>query len=179
MKKIPLSQNRECKNKYLKLFAIVDNEDYERINKFNWSVDIRKNTSYAYRKEGGKSIRMQNDVLWTKPKNKIVDHKDRDGLNNKKSNLRICNYVQNGANRSLNKNKSSKYLGVCYIKRVVKYNSKRGGVTEYDFSGWCAFIKSGTVRLNLGRFKTEKEAAIAYNNAAKKCFGEFANLNKV
>lgn len=91
-----------------------------------------------------------------------VDHKDHNGLNNQKSNLRICNASQNGANRLKNKNASSKYFGVCYSKK-----SKR----------WNAFLQTHKRGTNLGYFDNEEEAAMHRDKIAKERYGEFAILN--
>mgnify|MGYP001579989416 CR=1 FL=1 len=84
------------------------------------------------------------------------------GLDNKKDNLRICTNSQNGMNRKLNNNNTSGHKGVHWHK----------------FSKtWHARILMCKKRKHLGQFDTKKEAAIAYNKAAKEFFGEFARLN--
>lgn len=94
---------------------------------------------------------------------KIVDHKDRNRLNDKIENLREADYITNGMNRTANKNSSSKYKGV-YLSHG-KY--------------WRATININGKNKYLGIFKTEKLAAITYNDHAKVHYGEFANLNIV
>jgi len=86
----------------------------------------------------------------------FVDHIDRDKLNNNLSNLRMCNKAQNSANTHKRKNTLSKYKGVCRCK-----------------TRWQAKV----ARRYIGLFKTEEEAAEAYNKEALKEFGEFANIN--
>lgn len=92
---------------------------------------------------------------------KVVDHKDRNCENNRIENLREATRMQNSQNRTSAKNSSSKYLGVHhYLKRK-----------------WHAAIRVNKILKSIGYFKTEEEAALAYNKAAVKYHGEFANLN--
>lgn len=91
----------------------------------------------------------------------VVDHEDRDSTNDKIKNLRPADFSKNQRNRTSSKNSLSQYLGVSMSKR--KY--------------WSASIRSNKILIRLGSFKTEIEAALAYNKAAVKHHGEFANLN--
>lgn len=97
------------------------------------------------------------------PKGKVVDHINHDTLDNRKLNLRICSQRENLMNKSSHKNSTSIYLGVSYCKSRKL---------------WAAGIKTKDSHINLGRFKSEADAARAYNEAALKYFGEFANINK-
>lgn len=92
----------------------------------------------------------------------FVDHRDRDMKNNNIGNLRSCTRAENNRNRNPEKNSSSKFLGVFYIKK----NNK-----------WGAKIVSDKKQISLGRFESEANAALAYNEAAIKYHKEFANLN--
>lgn len=92
-----------------------------------------------------------------------VDHKDHDLDNNDISNLRLCSRSQNQWNRIPGRG-SSKYKGVC--------QRSNGNM-------WQAFIGLNNKRIFLGSFEDEVEAAIAYNNAAIKYFGEYARINDV
>lgn len=94
----------------------------------------------------------------------FVDHIDRNSLNDKIENLRAATSSQNGKNRTSNKGSTSKYLGVCLdSERVGKWRA-------------ALQIRKGRI-IFLGRYTSETEAAIAYNEAAKIHHGEFANLN--
>jgi hypothetical protein len=161
MKEIPLSCTRNCKNKG-KYVAIVDDEDFDYLNQFKWYVKKDKNTCYAKRNAVINSnkihISMHCDIM----NDNNIDHKDHDGLNNQKSNLRFCTKQQNSANMKLRENTSSKYKGVIWCKWANKWRSKVG------------FNKTS---IHLGYFKFEIEAAKAYDKKAKELFGEFAYLN--
>ena len=158
MKKIELTQGK---------FAMVDDEDFEYLNQYKWFAAKQKYTYYACRKSSkinGKrhTIIMHRVIMKLDSNDLIVDHKDHDGLNNMRSNLRLCNKSQNGANSIKSIGLSSKFKGVCWNKEKMKWECK---------------IKVSHKRLFLGYFKTEIEAAISYNNAAILHFGEFAELN--
>jgi hypothetical protein len=92
----------------------------------------------------------------------IVDHEDRNSLNDLIENLRPATYHQNSMNCTSQKNSSSRYLGVNYESRLSK---------------WKVQICFNRKKIYLGVYISEIEAALAYNKAAVKYFGEFAHLN--
>lgn len=154
--------------------TIVDDEDFEKLNKYQWYVIKKSNMHYAVRnaiRDGKrKTVHMHRllmnlvtlDGHYLNP-DIILDHVDRNGLNNQKNNLRFANKSTNGMNRDkANKKCSSKHKGVSLNKN--RYH---------------AYIKVNTKRINIGYFLTEKEAALAYNKAAIKYHGEFARLNEI
>ena len=147
------------------LVALVDDEDFERVNQLKWNAVIKRNTIYAIRRYRilgvQKSIRMHRFILNCSEELQI-DHKNGNGLDNQRSNLRTCNNQQNHFNTAPQKNTSSKYKGVCWDKRKSKYMSK------IMVDGKCIF---------LGYHDNEIESALCYDNAAQKYFGEFARLN--
>jgi hypothetical protein len=163
MKQIPLSRQGKHKNKF---FALVDDEDYEELSKYKWHAYIKHNTIYARRNlKCGKKIKMHRWIMKVKA-NEFVDHKDRNGLNNKRDNLRVCTLSQNNANR-----KSSgkvKYLGV----HIQKVTSK--GKTYFYYR---ASITHNNCGIYIGIFDNAEEAAMAYDKAAIKYHKEFARLN--
>ena len=164
MKEIKLSQNKVTQ---------VDDEDFEFLNKWKWIADKGKYTFYATRNDRSipgkqKKIRMHRVILSLTDSKIIADHRDRNGLNNQRDNLRIATLSQSNANRKSHKNSTSKYLGV-----NLKIHKKSGKVYTY----WEAKIHTGGKQKTLGRFKNEIDAAKAYNKAASEIHKEFANLN--
>lgn len=163
MKEIKLSKTG--KKKVLSLVTLVDDEDFEYLNQFNWNAKKDCNTFYAVRSQSkNQQIRMHRVLLGVTDKSIVVDHIDGNGLNNQKSNLRKATNSQNIRNRRPKRNSSSKYLGVCWRKHLGK---------------WDAQIEIGGVSKYLGSFTNENDAAIAYNKAALAAWGEFASLNKI
>lgn len=145
--------------------ALVNIEDYKYLNQWKWRALKRGNTYYAAR-----GIRMNKKVLTIfmhheilpSPKGMQIDHINMNGIDNKKDNLRICNKSQNGMNSRKQNNNTSGYKGVCWHKVAKK---------------WMAHTQVNGKRIYLGYFKTKKQAALVYNEAAKKYHGEFARLN--
>lgn len=158
MKEIPLSRG---------LFALVDDEDYDMLIKFNWHAQKCRDAFYAERKEWDASkkkmvrVAMHRLILGLTDKNIEGDHIDRNGLNNQKNNLRAVTGHQNSFNKGAHKNSSSKYKGVTCVG-----NGK-----------WTARIMVNKVQYYLGRFIDEIEAAKRYDAEAVKVHGEFAYLN--
>ena len=153
MEEIKLSQGK---------VALVDDEDYEYLNQWKWCAAKCGNTFYAVRAvsaDGGQTIMRMH---WEVMKAKGIDHIDRDGLNNQRSNLRLCTNSENHMNTRKCPNKSSIYKGVSFLKNAGK---------------WRASIMINGKTIDLGLFVYEVDAARAYNLKAIKLFGDFANLN--
>lgn len=163
MKEIPLTQG---------MVTQVDDQDYEYLAQWKWRLQKSFNCTYAVRDERLNGQRaatiLMHRVILDTPDEFETDHKDGNGLNNCRSNLRPANHQQNMQNRRHNKNACSQYRGVEHKKNT------RGGKFR-----WVARIKAGKIRQRLGGYATEQEAALAYNQAALKYFGEFARLNIV
>lgn len=178
MKLIPLNRIKgKNKNKY---FAMVDDKDYSEVNNFNWHVHIvkKKNTTLFYAARFIKSRRMflHHFIVGNPPKGLTTDHKNRNGLDNQRHNLRFCTYSQNLKNRM--PVGVSKYLGVsCHTTKVTHFVKKLNGYKVYSSSRWIATIYINGVQKYLGRFKNEIDAALAYNKAATFYHGKFTNLN--
>lgn len=140
-------------------FALVDDEDYERVNKLNWSFSSRQ---YAQSKLNKKTISMHRFVFCPL-KDQRLDHKNGDKLDNRKENLRVADMYENARNRGKNKGiYSSIYKGVCWSIR-----DKR----------WRAQIKIKSKKIGLGNFKSELHAAMSYDIWAREIHGEFAYPN--
>lgn len=142
----------------------VDDEDYDWLNQWKWSViRVGRNNIYAQRvisPHGKRVLNTMHRVILGLKEREICDHKDGNGLNNQRSNLRKATRSQNGANILKRSITSSKYLG------VTKWGKK-----------WKAQIKFNGSIVYIGVFKIEEDAAFAYNESAKKYHGEFASLN--
>ena len=154
---------KEIKLLYCNIVTLVDDEDYERLNKHNWHVSESGSVTYPRRAldSRGRTIRMHREIL-SVPLGMEVDHKDGDGLNNQKSNLRICASSQNRANARSRSNTSSKHKGVTWVKANRK---------------WKAQIGINGTKRHLGYFEDEEDAALAYNRTALSFYGEFARPN--
>lgn len=146
MKIIYLSNGEECQ---------VDDEDYGYLRKLFWS---KNSGGYATNSQIGSMHRF----LMKASKGLLVDHKNGSKLDNRKSNLRLCQKSENRANSAKNKLKSSKYKGVCFINNLGK---------------WLAYIHIGNKLKYLKYHKTQEDAAQAYNIAALEHFGQFAKIN--
>jgi len=161
MKKIDISTK-----KYPNTFALVDDEDYERMNKYKWNPQDHKSGLYAERQIRIKGMRnlkikMSREIM-RYVGGKIVDHKNHDSLDNRKDNLRLCTKSQNQMNKRIQKNNTSGYVGVSFRKELNK---------------WQAYITKDKKRIYLGFHIKKSEAAEAYNKKALELFGEFANPN--
>lgn len=144
-------------------FTIVDDEDFKSLSKYKWYVS--HSLKYAYRnkwQEGkNKLVLLHKEIL----NNTVsqVDHINRDKLDNRKSNLRICTASENSMNK----------------KRDLKYKSSRfhGVHLRSDKKKWAASIRVKGRLLHIGSFSNEEEAAKAYDEKALLYFGEFCILN--
>jgi len=156
--------------------TFVDDEDYRFLMRWRWYTVHGRNTHYVERERYGgyrkhESISMHRVIMDT-PDGIEVDHKDGDGLNNQKSNLRNCYPHQNKKNRQRNVNNTSGHKGV-YVVHAKRETKK--GIKEYIYI--FARITVDSKRIHLGVFKTIEDAGMAYDEAALKYFGEFVREN--
>ena len=160
----------------LGLKCLVDDEDFDYLNNWNWHSEEYRHSGKYYvvrglylgggkKKPEIKFIRLHREIMEA-PKWCFVDHIDGNGLNNQKLNLRLCNNQQNIWNspKSLKRVTSSKFKGVTKCRQTGLWSAR------------LVFNGSGKW---LGRHENENDAALAYNEGAKKYFGEFAYLNLV
>jgi hypothetical protein len=146
-------------------FTIVDPADYYRFNIFNWCPRDQGSNIYAVRPictpDRITFVSLHREIMGN-PKGLVVDHRNCVGLDNRRDNLRTATQSQNTCNCRKRANTTSRFMGV--------YFNKAKGL-------WASSIKSHGKRIWLGYFKSEVEAARAYDRAAIKYHGEFARLN--
>jgi hypothetical protein len=156
MKFIPLTQGK---------VAIVDDEDFEKLNRYKWNAGLIGNIWYAKRmvtSNGRRKDMTMHRQLMKKPSGKFIDHINHDGLDNRRENLRICTRSQNNKNHRKLKNNTSGMNNVHWYKKSKK---------------WMAYIKKDGKKTHLGLFIDKEEAGRAVDKKAKELFGEFAVLN--
>jgi len=158
-RKIPLGEGE---------FTLVSPCDYYWLNNFNWCIvgcDERMYAARVLRKTEFGWLRTVylHRVIMNAPKGLLVDHRNNNGLDNRRENLRLATHSQNMINRPKTKSKTtSRFVGVYFQKNRGK---------------WAARINYQKNQIWLGRFDNEIDAAKAYDAAAKKYHGEFARLN--
>ena len=154
MKKIPLTQGK---------FTIVDDGDFEYLKNFKWSFA----KGYAVRnnkiKGNFRHLFMHRIILKPSPK-MFTDHINHNKLDNRRCNLRECTMSQNLMNQKVSSVSTSGYKGVHFLK---------------DRQKWQVEIMVFYKKIYLGQFDNKLDAALAYNKAALKYFGEFACLNEL
>lgn len=161
MKKIKLTRDME---------AIVDDADYKWLSKYNWHVTplgpnkdrwVAQRTGRNGERKG--NYAMHREIMGLKiGDGVIVDHINRNTLDNRRDNLRIVTPSQSVCNRGPNKGK--KYKGVFWRE---------------DFQRYIAEIKINRKKIFIGQFKNELDAVRAYNKKAKEIHGDYAYINPV
>ena len=147
-KLIPLGSEGKC--------AKVDNVLFERLSKINWHFDGR----YARATIEGSKVRMHSYIK-SPEVGQVVDHINRDELDNRLSNLRVCSHKENIRNSKPLK-RTSEFKGVHFNKRLGR---------------WSSSIICECITYFIGNFDSEVDAAKAYDKKARELFGEFAYLN--
>lgn len=167
MREIPLTQGK---------VALVDDSDFEWLSQWKWNAEPHQTKSgiqeiwYAkrliYTGVHSRSIKvyMHRFLLGISDFRTKVDHRDSDGLNNQRYNLRQSTNSQNSANSRKSLRNTSGFKGVHWYKPCSK---------------WQAQIRCGPRRFHLGYFANKVDAARAYNEAALHYFGDFARLNEI
>lgn len=155
---IPLTQGKQ---------AIIDEADWPAVSAYHWyAVHLGRNF-YAATKVGtragvrdGRRVLLMHHLLLVAPKGMVLDHKNRDGCDNRRENLRLATVSDNKANSRL------------YTRNTSGYRGVRGCAGH-----WAAVIVRESAQRWLGTFATIEEAARAYDSAARDLHGEFASLN--
>lgn len=155
--KVPLTRGQ---------FALVDALDFNVVSAYKWFALKAPTKWYAVRSKMVNckrfTVYMAREIMNTSAECE-ADHKDGDGLNNRRKNLRNCLHVQNSRNLKV---------------------SRRNNKTGLKGVHWCNTSRRFIARIRcnykiicLGYFQEAKKAALAYDEAAKKLFGEFSRLN--
>lgn len=159
MKEIVLTQGKVAK---------VDDCDFEWLSQWEWHANKKttKSTYYAMRnvrtEDKKQRTVLMHRLIMDAPPESQVDHRDGDGLNNQRDNLRLATGNQNNCNAGIRRDNSSGYKGVGWLKGNGK---------------WRARIRVNGRSVFLGYFDDKEEAARAHDRAARELHGEFAWLN--
>lgn len=154
---IPLARN---------LVALVDEEDYPLVSQYKWWLSYPHIQGLFYARtvtylNGKRREIALHRLIMGFPEGKEIDHINGDGLDNRRSNLRICNRAENMHNSRKQKNNKSGYKGVILTRS----------------GNWRASIGVNGKCISLGTFYSAIDAAKRYDEEAKKLYGEFAALN--
>lgn len=150
MKQISLTQGK---------VALVSDEDFDYLNQFKWTASFVHKTWYAQRgvyHAGKKTTQYMHRLVC---EGGIIDHRDGDGLNNQRGNLRGCTHAENLRNRGKTKSNTSGHKGVYWNNPKQK---------------WQARIQVDGKHYHLGYFDNITSAAEAYAQGAAKYHQEFA-----
>ena len=142
--------------------ALVDEADYERVVAAGpWHAHVKAHVVYAI---SSKQIRLHRFLLAVTDPKVQVDHKNHNGLDNRRGNLRLATQSQNSMNARKRRGTSSPHKGVEWSKQHQK---------------WRARIQVNGKRTVIGYFNTEPEAAVAYYDAAQEVFKGFYNSKNI
>lgn len=144
--------------------AIVDDEDYELLKNHTWCATESTKAGHYYARAyiNLRPVYMHRLIMQVSDRDIFVDHRNRNTLDNRRENLRICTRGQNRSNSKSTEFTRSNFRGVEKLSK-----------------SFSAHISVDGKRIHLGSFETDIEAAIAYNKAALQYKGEFATLNEI
>lgn len=152
---VPLTQGYE---------AVIDAADVHLVDRWNWSAKVNPRGVYAVRvqksQQKSRSVYIHR-LLMSEPTGFQVDHRDANGLNNRRSNLRLASQAQNNCNKRLRNDSTSGLKGVTWHKRAAK---------------WQAKIQAGLICKYLGLFHSAEAAHAAYQAASADLHGEFGRV---
>lgn len=145
-------------------FSLIDSEDLEKVSNHSWCIhkNGKQGKVYAAARINKSLFLLHRFILGINNKKIQIDHINGDTLDNRKLNLRICFQKENLRNSNKHLDSKNKYKGVFYNKRN---------------KNWRSVICKDYKRYEIGSFKTQKEAAKAYDKKAIELFGKFAKLN--
>jgi hypothetical protein len=148
--------------------AIIDAEDAPKVNGLSWYALVSASSEQIYaatrdkRVRGKSAILLMHRLITDAPVGMMVDHENRNGLDNRKGNLRVCTQSQNMANQKRRSIGSSAYKGVSWSKWMNR---------------WKACVQFNYRIVHIGYFSDEIDAAKAYDSKARELFGEYARCN--
>lgn len=147
---------------------LLDDEDAHLLDEYAWCPHTTKHNIYAsasiWLPTQTTGTVLMHRLVMNAPEGMDVDHINRNGLDNQRSNLQVCTRAQNLARAGAPKTNTSGYKGVSWSKQHSK---------------WVAYIRPDYKKRHLGLFLNKDDAARAYNRAALETWGEFAFLNEV
>lgn len=144
--------------------ALIDEADLDMIRGFNWALRVQGTSRYAIGHRNNRTVFMHRLIL-RPPAGLLTDHRNRNGLNNRRINLRACTPADNARNTSLPVTNTSGFKGV--YAAAPRYTKR-----------WTAGIRVNRKTNWLGYFASAEEAAVAYDAAAIRLHGEFAATNR-
>lgn len=153
--------------KYPGLFALVDDEDDKLVTGRKWWVNARPSGNFhvytiTRDDQGRQNTLFLHRLIMDAQSGQQVDHKNQNGLDNRRENLRLATGAQNARNVGKRSHNTSGYKGVGWRE---------------EKSRWIAQITIDGRNVQLGYHDDPVEAAMVYDYAAREAFGEFASLN--
>lgn len=138
---------------------LIDQSDYPLVSGYRWWVD--KSSGYFVTSIDGRLVSLHR-LLMPYQEGLVCDHINRDKHDNRRANLRYATPKQNSRNRSIARNNTTGFIGVCWHIRKQKY---------------VAAVTVNNRTVNLGQFDSAEEAARVRDRAARFYFGRYASLN--